>query len=163
MLRSELEAAIKEGKEPIQLGEKDMYYHKVEIKSEQDLPKEAGAYYIACFGSNKDLTWYSFNKENKENQDFWKAAVDWYLQPVEPQQPAVYDEAYLNECIEKAKPNLSKIADVDKALDEIRGIEDRKIKLKEDLLKFLTYYNKLWDIDKVGKTNTEIIDFYLGY
>ena len=31
------------------------------------------------------------------------------------------NEAYLNECISKAKPNLSKIKDVDKALDEIRG------------------------------------------
>jgi hypothetical protein len=29
---------------------------------------------------------------------------------------------YLNECIKKAEPNLSKIKDVDKALAEIRGI-----------------------------------------
>jgi DNA repair exonuclease SbcCD ATPase subunit len=35
-----------------------------------------------------------------------------------------YDENYLQECIEKAKPNLSKIKDVDKALDEIRGNSD---------------------------------------
>ncbi len=34
---------------------------------------------------------------------------------------AKYDETYLQECIAKAKPNLSKIKDVDKALDEIRG------------------------------------------
>ena len=30
---------------------------------------------------------------------------------------------YLNECIKKATPNLSKIKDVDKELDEIRGVE----------------------------------------
>jgi rRNA maturation endonuclease Nob1 len=36
----------------------------------------------------------------------------------------VYDEAYLNECIRKAKPNLSKIKDIDKALDEIRGVSE---------------------------------------
>jgi hypothetical protein len=34
-----------------------------------------------------------------------------------------YDENYLNECIKKAKPNLSKIKDVDKTLNEIRGID----------------------------------------
>ena len=33
------------------------------------------------------------------------------------------DENYLNECIEKATPNLSKIKDVDKELDEIRGVK----------------------------------------
>jgi DNA repair exonuclease SbcCD ATPase subunit len=31
------------------------------------------------------------------------------------------DKAYLNECIEKATPNLSKIKDVDKELAEIKG------------------------------------------
>ena len=31
------------------------------------------------------------------------------------------DKAYLNECIAKAEPNLSKIKDVDKELAEIRG------------------------------------------
>lgn len=35
----------------------------------------------------------------------------------------VYDEQYLDECIKKATPGLSKIKNVDKALDEIRGIE----------------------------------------
>ena len=40
------------------------------------------------------------------------------------EQKPIYDENYLNECIAKAKPNLSKIKDVDKALDEIRGISD---------------------------------------
>jgi len=33
------------------------------------------------------------------------------------------DEEYLNDCIKRATPNLSKIKDVDKTLDEIRGIE----------------------------------------
>ena len=38
-----------------------------------------------------------------------------------------YDKAYLNECIKKAKPNLSKIKDVDKYMDEIRGVEPVKV------------------------------------
>jgi hypothetical protein len=54
-------------------------YRKVYIKSEADFPKEDGVYYVACFGSNKDLAWYSFNKSHKENQNFWNRAVDWYL------------------------------------------------------------------------------------
>jgi hypothetical protein len=33
------------------------------------------------------------------------------------------NEDYLNECIAKATPRLSKIKDVDKHLDEIRGVE----------------------------------------
>ena len=36
----------------------------------------------------------------------------------------LYQQTYLNDCIEKATPNLSKIKDVDKELAEIRG-EDK--------------------------------------
>jgi hypothetical protein len=39
---------------------------------------------------------------------------------------AKYDKAYLDECIKKATPGLSKIKDVDKTLDEIRGLEPTK-------------------------------------
>ena len=41
----------------------------------------------------------------------------------EQEEKPFYDEDYLQECIEKATPNLSKIKDVDKQLDEIRGID----------------------------------------
>ena len=48
----------------------------------------------------------------------------------------VYDEKYLNECIKKAKPNLSKIKDVDKTLDEIRGNgTDKEIMTKQEIIK----------------------------
>ena len=39
----------------------------------------------------------------------------------------VYDKEYLDECIKKATPGLSKIKDVDKTLDEIRGKEQQSI------------------------------------
>ena len=42
----------------------------------------------------------------------------------------IFDKEYLNECIEKATPNLSKIKNVDKCLDEIRGIEKEPKPLK---------------------------------
>jgi hypothetical protein len=42
------------------------------------------------------------------------------------------DENYLNECIEKATLRLSKIKDVDKELDEIRGVRDYKIEMPSD-------------------------------
>jgi primosomal protein N'' len=51
---------------------------------------------------------------------------------------AKYDEAYLNECIEKAKPNLSKIKDADKALDEIRGVYDLQGKESQPVVKMPT-------------------------
>lgn len=35
----------------------------------------------------------------------------------------LFRQTYLNECIEKATPNLSKIKDVDETLRKIRGIE----------------------------------------
>jgi hypothetical protein len=38
-------------------------------------------------------------------------------------EPEITDADYLFECIEKAKPNLSKITDVDQEMAEIRGIE----------------------------------------
>ena len=41
-----------------------------------------------------------------------------------PESKPIYDEAYLNECIAKAMPNLSKINDVDKHLAEIRGEQE---------------------------------------
>ena len=44
----------------------------------------------------------------------------------EQESKPIYDEAYLQECIKKATPRLSKIKDVDKELDEIRGIEEQK-------------------------------------
>jgi len=44
----------------------------------------------------------------------------------EQESKPIYDEAYLNECIAKAMPNLSKIKDVDKELAEIRGIEEQE-------------------------------------
>ena len=64
-------------------------------------------------------------------------AMEEYAQQAQPDMK--YDEKYLNECIKKAKPNLSKIKDVDKALDEIRGIESDKdliIAKQEELIEF---------------------------
>jgi hypothetical protein len=53
-----------------------MYYKKVEIKSESDLPKE-GLYFCAitddCFGS------FHFNPDDKEDFEFWIGNVMWYL------------------------------------------------------------------------------------
>jgi hypothetical protein len=38
-----------------------------------------------------------------------------------------FDRAYLDECIKKATPNLSKIKDVDKELGEIMGIDEHSV------------------------------------
>ena len=58
-----------------------------------------------------------------------------------------YDEYYLNDCIKKATPNLSKIKDVDKTLDEIRGQEP--IKMDEQIKIFI-----LWLCDLKCPFNT---------
>ena len=91
------------------------------IKTEADLPKEDTLCY--CSYNDKILKmWFRLKDWSIKN---WLDNVNWYLQPIEEQKPEspVYDEKYLDECIEKATPNLSKIKDVDKTLAEIRGDE----------------------------------------
>jgi hypothetical protein len=34
-------------------------------------------------------------------------------------------------------------------------------RLRDELIKFLPYFQSLWECEKTGKTNTEIIDEYL--
>jgi hypothetical protein len=89
--------------------------------------------------------------------------VDWYLEPIEEQEPDIntpffgnsgvkipmvekpkIDENYLAECIAKAEPNLSKIKDVDKELAEIRGIS----KITDS------------DIEAWAKDNSKYMDAY---
>ena len=64
----------------------------------------------------------------------------------------VYDENYLNDCIKRAKPNLSKIKDVDKHLDEIRGIEPKKVIDDEQ------YVDRSISIDQYIDANPELDD-----
>ena len=57
-----------------------------------------------------------------------------------------FDKAYLDDCIEKATPNLSKIKDVDKDLAEIRGVKPES-EMAEEILEFLS--NKMYE-DKIA-------------
>jgi hypothetical protein len=86
------------------------------INGPDDLPKDELKQYH-CFtgrGEYYVLSGYTLYKNIYP--------IDWYLEPIEePDEPIPCD--YLAECIEKAKPNLSKIKDVDKELAEIRGGE----------------------------------------
>ena len=86
----------------------------------------------------------------------------------------VYDENYLNECIKKAKPNLSKIKDVDKTLDEIRGIESDKdaiiakqeelIKAKDKLIKkahnLIGILCNAWNLNIYNDVRKKVFEFY---
>ena len=58
------------------------------------------------------------------------ACIDEYLATMK----ADDEKEYLNECIEKATPNLSKIKDVDKELAEIRGEQSQKAEEEIDEL-----------------------------
>lgn len=60
----------------------DTIYRKVEIKSEQDLPKKDGFYIASC----KDYAVLEYHYCSEVQKD-WLKEVDWYLQPVEPQEP----------------------------------------------------------------------------
>ena len=69
---------------------------------------------------------------------------------------------YLNECIERATPNLSKIKDVDKELAEIRGEQPiTDVMLKEKAQKFLNSRmivdSEYWDYDKTKFVLSDIL------
>ncbi len=70
-----------------------------------------------------------------------------------------FDKDYLDECIEKATPNLLKIKDVDKELAEIRG-QKRDEELKQQLKQFAKYFNETVE-DSCDFISTEKIDNYL--
>jgi hypothetical protein len=89
------------------------------IKSEEDLPKEGIFWVHQKVYEDIILNKFDFNTPHRK---LWTSDIDWYLIP-EPKQEikSGYAENYLNECIKKAEPNLSKIKDVDKELAEIRN------------------------------------------
>jgi len=62
------------------------------------------------------------------------------------EQTPEFDKAYLDDCIKKATPNLSKIKDVDKELSEIRGVKPES-EMAEEILEFLS--NKMYE-DKIA-------------
>jgi len=57
-------------------------YVPIEIKSQEDLPKESDTYFVHLRGCEElgiDIyTWYS-----QEDNNHWLNTFDWYLQPVE--------------------------------------------------------------------------------
>jgi len=59
-------------------------YKKVEIKSEKDLPKKNG-YYFVNIGDKYDISEDVFRWENGDDKlkKDWIKNVDWYLQPVD--------------------------------------------------------------------------------
>jgi hypothetical protein len=57
-----------------------MYYEQVIIKSEEDLPKEDGEYFVFVRGTdNPDLFWWI---KEYENTDYWMSTFSAYLIPI---------------------------------------------------------------------------------
>jgi hypothetical protein len=114
---------------------KEQLYRKVIIKTEADLPKETGIYFVYT-STGIHQRGFDINQKrlglHGSSQDEW-FSVNWYLEPIEEQESTEQDLKcencdepipcdYLAECIKKAEPNLSKIKDVDQELAKIRGI-----------------------------------------
>jgi len=75
---------------------KDELYKKVFIRSEADLPKEEGIYFVGIktalyepedVGGVGSIESYHFNCD----EDNWLKEIDWYLQPIEPLPAPVTD------------------------------------------------------------------------
>ena len=65
---------------------KDELYKKVYIKSESDLPKENGTYFVRIktppFTQELSAVGYIWAKNISKVNRFWLDKVDWYLQPI---------------------------------------------------------------------------------
>jgi hypothetical protein len=62
-------------------------FEKVYIRSEKDLPKKNGTYFIKIktppFTQELSAVGFIWEKDTKNVHGFWLEAVDWYLLPVE--------------------------------------------------------------------------------
>ena len=79
------------------------YFEKVYIKSEDDLPKEIGRYFVYVKDVGEDTyDWVNTNGENaveeywngQFQEDYWINTFDWYLRPIE-QKPDCYPKEFL--------------------------------------------------------------------
>lgn len=86
---------------------KETLYRKVEIKTEADLPKEDGDYIVhsKSYGWIGLAIWKDFENANypEYNQYLWLLNYDWYLQPVEPEEPKQDDYDSINVVFPKGK------------------------------------------------------------
>jgi len=80
---------------------KDELYKKVYIKTEADLPKEAG-HYVVCKNSGEIFRDYMYPKFNDTSPDanMWLRYISWYLQPIA--QPKIDSEEEKEETIPTA-------------------------------------------------------------
>jgi len=68
-------------------------YEKIYIKSESDLPKKTGNYFVAEKDNNKYIFLCSFECNNVMSK-LWLRDIDWYLQPIElPSEKLISEEA----------------------------------------------------------------------
>jgi hypothetical protein len=79
--------------------EESIYFKKVFIHGEADLPKESGVYHVQTKSVNHEYTELSwFDRENTITRDYQKAKwideIDWYLQPLD-------EKEYLRELLIK--------------------------------------------------------------
>jgi DNA-directed RNA polymerase subunit RPC12/RpoP len=64
--------------------ETEVYYKKVEIKTEADLPKEGGNYFSQHGHALPEAMWAyrKFDPEDPQSLAIWLHSIDWYLLPV---------------------------------------------------------------------------------
>lgn len=58
------------------------YYEKIEIKSEKDLPKEYGNYFVNLKTDRKDQVGLNVMPFTEVEKPGWLDYIDWYLQPI---------------------------------------------------------------------------------
>jgi hypothetical protein len=59
-----------------------MYYKKVLIKSEEDLPKEGNTYF-ALTKNGKKIAMFWDDEDTEYSTKVWVRTNDWYLQPID--------------------------------------------------------------------------------
>ena len=89
------------------------------------------------------------------NEPKWRIKLKKELASLRKQLEKAQETEYLNECIEKATPNLSKIKDIDKELAEIRGERETCANCKHDSHSLQHYCYGCLNYDKWKPIKTE--------
>lgn len=104
--------------------EREIIYRKVYIKSEDDLPKESGVYYVGKRDFEKGLFHFDPNGRGKLQEydvSYWIEFVEFYLLPVELPTEEEIDDKFNNSPLNSIHPDRFKSEGAKWLLNKILG------------------------------------------
>ena len=113
-------------------------YQKIYIRSESDLPKEEGKYFVGLKlnGEHIDVYWWLNNVDKQFQNEYWLNTFDWYLRPLPRPERKTAEEMtedemdliqYVTNLLYFARNETSEFANIE--FD--RWVEDQTTNLRE--------------------------------